>query len=127
MRLITHNMLMCNKGCTANNFPLQLVVSSIEVKEAEFNKDLVSAMLPKLDWSALKLAEKSLADQKLELALPEIPPAKPQEDEAFLKLLHSFLFTLHVQEGELLCKNCGRSFPIKSGIPNMLLNEDEIN
>lgn len=27
MKLITHNILMCNKkGCTKNNFPLKLVV-----------------------------------------------------------------------------------------------------
>jgi multifunctional methyltransferase subunit TRM112 len=33
---------------------------------------------------------------------------------------------LHVQEGALRCENCGRSYPIQQGIPNMRLNEDEV-
>lgn len=33
---------------------------------------------------------------------------------------------LHVVEGALVCTNCGREYPIKDGIPNMLLNDGEI-
>lgn len=33
---------------------------------------------------------------------------------------------INVKEGELKCQNCGRAFPIKKGIPNMLLNEEEV-
>lgn len=33
---------------------------------------------------------------------------------------------LDVKEGELICPNCNRSFPIKDGVPNLLLNEDEV-
>jgi multifunctional methyltransferase subunit TRM112 len=29
-------------------------------------------------------------------------------------------------EGALVCPNCARRYPIKNGIPNMLLNEDEV-
>ena len=29
-------------------------------------------------------------------------------------------------EGELECPETGRKFPIKRGIPNMLLDEDEV-
>ena len=32
---------------------------------------------------------------------------------------------LHVEEGQLICPESGRRFPISKGIPNMLLNEDE--
>jgi len=32
---------------------------------------------------------------------------------------------LHVEEGQLICPESGRRFPIQKGIPNMLLNEDE--
>jgi multifunctional methyltransferase subunit TRM112 len=31
-----------------------------------------------------------------------------------------------VEEGTLVCPESGRKFPINKGIPNMLLNEDEV-
>ena len=33
---------------------------------------------------------------------------------------------VEVQEGSLVCPETGRRFPISDGIPNMLLNEDEV-
>ena len=30
-------------------------------------------------------------------------------------------------EGDLVCPQTGRKFPVKNGIPNMLLNEDEVS
>jgi uncharacterized protein YbaR (Trm112 family) len=33
---------------------------------------------------------------------------------------------VHVLEGDLVCPESSRKFPIKNGIPNMLLNQDEI-
>lgn len=33
---------------------------------------------------------------------------------------------VEVQEGDLVCPETGRKFPISKGIPNMLLNEDEV-
>lgn len=36
MKLITHNILMCNKkGCTKNNFPLKLAVKTFSDFEPE--------------------------------------------------------------------------------------------
>ena len=29
-------------------------------------------------------------------------------------------------EGKLICPNCGREYPITNGIPNMILNENEL-
>lgn len=48
------------------------------------------------------------------------------EEEAFLKRLHKYLLEVHVEEGTLICPESGREFTIKQGIPNMLLNEDEV-
>jgi hypothetical protein len=62
MRLLTHNMLMCNvKGCSTNNFPLQLKATSIQKEESEFNPDFVKHMLPKLDYNALVTACKDVS------------------------------------------------------------------
>ena len=46
MKLITHNLLMCNKkGCTQNNFPLKLVVNNWKEIDAdnaqEYNPKLI--------------------------------------------------------------------------------------
>jgi uncharacterized protein YbaR (Trm112 family) len=40
--------------------------------------------------------------------------------------LHALVMDVHVVEGALVCPNCARSYPIKKGIPNMLLREDEL-
>jgi multifunctional methyltransferase subunit TRM112 len=54
VRLITHNLLACHvKGCTSNNFPLQLKDVQIELREAEFNPDFLKTFIPKLEWTAL--------------------------------------------------------------------------
>jgi multifunctional methyltransferase subunit TRM112 len=47
-------------------------------------------------------------------------------DVDMLKELHHLLFEVHVLEGHLVCPESGRRFPIKDGIPNMLLHEDEV-
>ena len=47
-------------------------------------------------------------------------------DEEFLKRLHLVLLEVEIIEGELICPEMGRKFPISNGIPNMLVNDDEI-
>lgn len=37
-----------------------------------------------------------------------------------------FCIQVEVEEGSLVCPESGKKFPIKNGIPNMLLNEDEV-
>jgi len=37
-----------------------------------------------------------------------------------------FCLQVEVEEGSLVCPESGKKFPIKNGIPNMLLNEDEV-
>ena len=48
------------------------------------------------------------------------------EDTDLLREFHHLLFEIHVLEGHLVCPESGRKFPIKDGIPNMLLHEDEV-
>ena len=60
---------------------------------------------------------------------PSIPLEAPSGDalnEATLKALHFFLFDVHVLDGMLQCPDTKRKFPIKDGIPNMILHEDEV-
>lgn len=54
MRLLSHNLLMCNvKNCTKNNYPLKIVVDKSQVIEKEFNKEFCLRLIPKIDWAAL--------------------------------------------------------------------------
>lgn len=51
---------------------------------------------------------------------------KTGDDEEFLRSLHHVLMEVDIIEGVLECPETGRQFPITNGIPNMLLNEDEV-
>jgi multifunctional methyltransferase subunit TRM112 len=135
MRLLTHNMLCCNvKACVATsqrsasakpaNYPLRIEVAEggIKQEESEFAPELAARLLGKLDWDALRQTASELGIAEL----PAAPPARPEEDAAFLKSVHDLVLDIHVTEGSLVCPNCARSYPIKKGIPNMLLRDDEL-
>jgi multifunctional methyltransferase subunit TRM112 len=60
--------------------------------------------------------------------LPSIETFNEEEmlkNEDLLKKLHHILLEIEVMEGDLECPETGRKFPIKNGIPNMLVTEDE--
>ena len=91
--------------------------------------ELVSKTLPKLDYSAVLGAVREIADKVDPSKLPEIPQEQPEGDEietSVLEALYHVLFNVHVMEGSLICPDTGRRFPIKQGIPNLILHEDEI-
>ena len=66
MRLLTHNMLVCNvKTCVETssrtpgvmlNFPLKIELAPDGIKQAEtdFRPELIVHLLPKIDWPALR-------------------------------------------------------------------------
>lgn len=59
----------------------------------------------------------------------DLPPAIAENyaaDVDFLQKLHHILMEIDIIEGNLECPETGRLFPITEGIPNMLLNEDEV-
>ncbi|KAI0698021.1 Trm112p-domain-containing protein [Cytidiella melzeri] len=121
VRLITHNLLACHaKGCTTNNFPLKLQGIVVEVREAEFNAEFLRGFLPRIEWTALVNAARELGDTSLPTEMPEMV------DNDFLKNLHHVLLEMHIDEGAMICPNCGHKYPILNGIPNMLLAEHEI-
>ena len=47
-------------------------------------------------------------------------------NEDLLKRFHKVLLEVEIIEGDLICPETGRKFPISNGIPNMLVNEDEL-
>jgi multifunctional methyltransferase subunit TRM112 len=105
------------------SFPLRIEVAAGGMKQepTAFHPDATARLLAKLDWPALRATAAALGIAEL----PAAPPAKPEEDLEFLKSVHDLVMDIHVTEGALVCPNCARSYPIRKGIPNMLLREDE--
>lgn len=126
MRIITHNFLQSNVRGTTKGYPLKIVPSEVLVEESPVDTELVRKVLPKLKYSAVLAAVAEIAE-KADPKPPTIPNELPEElEESQLEALHQVLFNIHVLEGELVCPDTGRKFPIKQGIPNMILHEDEI-
>ena len=124
MKLLVHNMLTSNmkKGVT-KGFPLRIEVGKLEEKESEFSPAFVTRMVPKLDWEALVLTATEIGKGE---SLPPSLPDNYADDETFLRHLHHVLLEVELIEGNLVCPESGRKFPVSNGIPNMLLNEDEV-
>eukprot|EP00741_Cyanophora_paradoxa_P023693 tig00021612_g22887.t1 len=130
MKILTHNMLMCNvKGCDKGNFPLRIELSEpVSIQETEFNEDFARRLIGKVDWPALAetAAALGLYDK---LGIPELPSTPPEAataDDALLKAMHRVLLEVQVIEGKLVCNNCGKAYSVSKGIPNMLLTQDEL-
>ncbi len=58
--------------------------------------------------------------------LPDQLPENIQENTVALQALHRLLVNVSIKEGDLECSNCKRVYSIKNGIPNMTLNESEL-
>mmetsp|Transcript_19334 Transcript_19334/g.30866 ORF Transcript_19334/g.30866 Transcript_19334/m.30866 type:complete len:137 (-) Transcript_19334:65-475(-) len=136
MRLLTHNLLQCNKKGVKNGFPLTILPVAVKYEESPYDKDFTSAMVPKLQYDALLKALNEIrscpqlaGNEALMGGIPVLPlalPADPESNEDFLKKLHVVIFDLHLVEGKLVCPESGREFPVNDSIPNMLLNDDEV-
>jgi len=127
MRLLTHNYLISNVKGTKDGYPLQIEAAEVVVEDSPFDLDLISGIIPKLNYDAIIAGLRQLAD-KVDPKPADIPEKLPEGDinTATLEALYHVLFNIHVIEGHLVCPDTGRKFPIKQGIPNMILHEDEI-
>mmetsp|Transcript_27220 Transcript_27220/g.80077 ORF Transcript_27220/g.80077 Transcript_27220/m.80077 type:complete len:116 (+) Transcript_27220:32-379(+) len=115
MKLLTHNML--TSPGVAKGFPLKIVATKVETMETDFNAHFVARMVEKLEWGALLGAVEQLG---LDAKLPAAVPEGYAEDETFLRALHHVIVEVEVVEGELICPETSRKFPIKGGIPSMI-------
>ncbi|KAG8003971.1 Multifunctional methyltransferase subunit TRM112-like protein [Nibea albiflora] len=123
MKLLTHNMLTSHVKGVTKGYPLLIKATEVKMNEVEFNPQFVTRMIPKLEWSALVQAAEGLGQRQ---DLPGELVSDYEKNEDFLKKVHRVLLEVEVIEGCLQCPESGREFPISRGIPNMLLNEDEV-
>ena len=79
--------------------------------------------LLKVDWDCLRRAAEQLGHLD---DLPLTVPENHENQQEFLKQAHHALLEIELINGSLVCPETSRKFPVTDGIPNMLLNEDEI-
>mmetsp|Transcript_5804 Transcript_5804/g.12896 ORF Transcript_5804/g.12896 Transcript_5804/m.12896 type:complete len:126 (-) Transcript_5804:219-596(-) len=125
MRLLTHNHLQSNVKGTEKGYPLLIEATKVAVEESPLDKVFLTKLLPKLEYKVLLEAAQQLRSSDCEV--PELPEELPAElDDATLSKLHKVVMDIHLIEGALICPDTGRRFPVKEGIPNMILHEDEV-
>ncbi|CAB3405537.1 unnamed protein product [Caenorhabditis bovis] len=123
MKLLTHNFVSSRfLKEVKNGYPLKLVAKTVKTNEVEMNEDFIVNIIQKCDYTALLSALKDLNE---EVSLPEILPEDVENHPEILKELHRVLFCIDIVEGELVCPETGRSFPIRQGIPNLLAEDAE--
>eukprot|EP00035_Acanthoeca_spectabilis_P038255 m.51510 g.51510 ORF g.51510 m.51510 type:complete len:147 (+) comp9058_c0_seq1:1754-2194(+) len=121
MKLLTHNLMKSHVKGVKNGYPLDVAATGVEEVEVEFNPDFIVRMLPRIEFAALRHTAGQLGMGDV---LPDDLPENPEENEELLRALHHLLLEVIVVEGELICPESGVKFPIKNGIPNMLLQEE---
>eukprot|EP00588_Corethron_pennatum_P000610 CAMPEP_0194296446 /NCGR_PEP_ID=MMETSP0169-20130528/56131_1 /TAXON_ID=218684 /ORGANISM="Corethron pennatum, Strain L29A3" /LENGTH=143 /DNA_ID=CAMNT_0039045907 /DNA_START=111 /DNA_END=542 /DNA_ORIENTATION=- len=143
MRLLTHNFLISNVKGTEKGYPLKIEVEAVVEEPSQINPAFLWKILPKLDWAVVRDAALSIAD-KFDPPLPPLPEERPSpcvdhaspfsnvygdgeaEVDPVLTSVHRILMDAHLIDGSLVCPDTGRIFPVKEGIPNMVLHEDEL-
>jgi multifunctional methyltransferase subunit TRM112 len=132
-------------------FPLHPKDAELEIIEIDFNPLFLHNILPRLEWQALKTMcnELGLPGLKDEPPEPEelfvgtLEGAEPgdakkesegmeigeverevegrKEPSQLARDLHRLLMETCIQEGKLVCGNCGHEYAVKEGIANFLL------
>lgn len=129
MKFLTTNFLKCSvKACdTSNdNFPLQYDGSKCELQKddsIEFNAEFLMNIMDRVDWNAILAVASDLNNKTLPTVKPSFAATGElnENDVAVLKDLHALLIQTSIMEGEMKCRNCGHTYYIKNGIPNLLL------
>uniref|UniRef100_A0A915DXX7 Multifunctional methyltransferase subunit TRM112-like protein n=1 Tax=Ditylenchus dipsaci TaxID=166011 RepID=A0A915DXX7_9BILA len=124
MKLLTHNFLSSQflKG-VKTGYPLILRATKVQTEEVEYNDVFMKKMIPKLDYPALVQAAKSVTEDS---NLPDELVSNWEDNEEFLKKVHSVIMGIDVVDGELECPESGHKFMIRSSIPNMLVDADKV-
>ena len=62
-----------------------------------------------------------------QLGMESLPADLPNELTGdLLESIHNAIMQIRVKEGKMICNGCSHVYPIKDGIPNMLLSEREV-
>lgn len=123
MKLLTHNFLQCHVKGVKNGYPLKIEAAKIEERDADYDPDFLRSMYKRIDWKAFLEGAHALGCGE---GLPSAVTDELLQDDAFMQKFHHALLEVCLEDGALICPETGRRFPVVNGIPNMLLNEDEV-
>lgn len=140
MKLLTLNFLSCAvKTCKSSplSFPLHPKDAELAKDQVDPNPDLLTNILPRLDWSALRTTAAEVPPHpkscppppKLtppKLGFPDLPETAPSAEELVeggktVQDLHELLMETQIVEGKLVCGCCGHEYAVREGIANFLL------
>ena len=111
-----------HKRGVQKGYPLNIEAEKTEIVKQEMNEMFLKNRLPKLDWNCFIVGCKSVG-------ITDIPSSFNNNllnNRQFLEKCHHALLEIHIIDGNLICPESQRKFPIRDGIPNMLLREDEL-
>ena len=116
MRLLTHNLLQCNRKQCSGGYPLKIRLADVPecttwIDSNKFNPEFIRNLLKKLSWDALRETATSLS-----LPLPLSYTEDDLNDNNFLSLVNNTVMNFHILEGDLICPICNRVFPVSQGI-----------
>lgn len=93
MRLLSHNLLICNIAkCEKNNFPLIIEVEKSIYRSSDFNRENIKKLVKKLDWFALY---KTVTDMG-ETNFPKDLTPEYLENEENLRKLHRIILDVTI-------------------------------
>ncbi|CDJ45452.1 hypothetical protein, conserved [Eimeria tenella] len=120
-------LLRFNRRQCSGGYPLKIklaedAAAAAAVKEeTQLQRQLLLSLLQKLDWGALRQTAAELG-----IDLPPTVSESDKNDDNFLRAFQSAVLDLDIMEGTLVCPCCQREYPVSKGIPNMLLQDDEV-
>ena len=97
--------------------------SNIKETQVEFDEELTKIWFDRQDKRGLNQFCKDLGIVKYDLTNVD---DKLKQDKEFLSYIHHLLNEISIEEGTLVCPNCGREYLINKGIINYNLNDDEL-
>jgi multifunctional methyltransferase subunit TRM112 len=136
MKLLTTNFLTCAvKTCKTSpaSFPLHPQSATLSRTPLPFSAPFILNILPRLHYSALTTLATELSLQALlpsqekveglmeRVAAGEEVDVESEETGEVLRGLHGLLLETGIQDGRLVCGECGFEYPVKEGVGNFLL------
>ena len=123
MNLLTHNLIKCNMKKCINGYPLRIGANKIDKRQDEIDDEFVKRTLKKVDLNALIIGSQDMKIIDDNSALKNLKEEDIEKKDV-LNDLKTILFKSLLIEGILKCPDCGTEYPVKNGIPDMVVNDD---